>query len=204
VEELVLAVPRALLPGGVPWRGVRSRGTRPYLDAIAAAAVFRPRSVLEFDPGWKQVIPYLVLRDRERLFLMQRSRSGGDARLHERWSIGIGGHVNPGDGDLAGGLRREWTEEIEAAFTPRFRRFGLLNDDEDPVGAVHLGVVYLADAAGRPVAIRERHKLSGAFASLDDVRAVRHGLETWSAFILDALEARDARSAAESRAAGVG
>lgn len=189
MEESVLAIPRASLPGGLAWRGVRRRGVRPFLAAIATAAVFRPRSTLESDPSWKQVVPYLVLRDGPRVFLMRRTRAGADARLHERWSIGVGGHVNPGDRDLRGGLRREWAEEIEATFTPRFRRVGLLNDDEDPVGAVHLGVVYTADAAGRAVAIRERDKLSGAFASLAEVRAVRDRLETWSSLVLDALEA---------------
>ena len=203
----MLAIPRASLPGGLPWRGVRRRGLAPYLRAIATAAVFRPRSELETDPAWKQVIPYLVLRDGERLFLMRRTRAGGDVRLHERRTIGIGGHVNPGDGDLAGGLRREWSEEIEARFRPRFRRLGLLNDDADPVGAVHLGVVYLADAAGRDVGIREHHKLSGGFASLEEVRAVRDGLETWSALVLEALEApgSGSRSGARRRpSAGVG
>jgi predicted NUDIX family phosphoesterase len=204
VEEQVLAVPRVALPDGLPRRGVLRRGLRPYFEAIAAAAVFRPRSSLEADPAWKQVIPYLVLRDRERVFLMRRTRAGGDARLHDRWTIGIGGHVNPGDRDLAGGLRREWSEEIEAAFTPRFRRLGLLNDDADPVGAVHLGVVYVADAAGRTVGIRERDKLSGAFASLDDVRAVREGLETWSELVLATLETDGRSGTAGRRSAAVG
>lgn len=188
MDELVLAVPRARLPAGLPRRGLRRSGLRPFLEAIATEASFRPRSVLEPDSAWKQVIPYLVLRDGERLFLMRRSRRGADARLHERWSIGIGGHIDPGDADLRGGLRREWREEIEAAFTPRFRRYGLLNDEADPVGAVHVGVVYMADAAGRPVAIREREKLSGAFATFAEVRAVRDGLESWSALLLEALD----------------
>ena len=123
---------------------------------------------------------------------MRRTRAGTDARLHERWSIGIGGHIEPGDGGIAGGLRREWDEEIEAGFRPRFRRYGLLNDEDDPVGAVHLGIVYVADANGRAVAIRERDKLTGAFAGLDEVRAAREGLETWSALLLEAFEAQAA------------
>ena len=90
-----------------------------------------------------------------------------------------------------GGLRREWEEEIEADFVPDWRLIGLLNDDATPVGAVHLGLVYEADAAGRPVAIRETHKLRGAFASLAEVEAHRDDLESWSAFALDAL--RDPR-----------
>ncbi|MGH3075478.1 MAG: hypothetical protein ACRDQC_11140 [Gaiellales bacterium] len=106
--------------------------------------------------------------------------------------MGVGGHIEPGDGGIAGGLRREWAEEIDAAFRPRFRRYGLLNDEADPVGAVHLGIVFLADARGREVAIREREKLSGAFAGLEEVDAVRGGLESWSALLLDAFEAEAA------------
>ena len=58
---------------------------------------------MEVDPSFKQVIPYLVLRDAERYFLMRRTRAGVDARLLGRYSIGVGGHLNPGDGGVLGG-----------------------------------------------------------------------------------------------------
>jgi predicted NUDIX family phosphoesterase len=185
-RELVLVVPRTELPA-LGWRGVKSDDVAGYLAAIERATGFRPRSEVEQDPSWKQLIPYVVLRDGERLFLMQRTRAGGDARLHERYSIGIGGHLNPGDRDALGGLRREWHEEIEAAFMPEFRFLGLLNDDEDPVGAVHLGLVYAADAANRPVSVRETDKLRGSFAEVEDVRRVYDDLETWSQLVFDFL-----------------
>ena len=92
-----------------------------------------------------------------------------------------------GDGDPLGGLRREWQEEISADFVPDLRFVGLLNDDTTPVGAVHLGLVYEADASGRPVAIRETDKLRGAFATVAQVEARRADLESWSAFAFDAL-----------------
>ena len=141
----------------------------------------------EQDRRHKQVIPYLVLRDGERWFLMRRTRAGGDVRLHDRWSIGVGGHLNPGDVDVAGGLRREWHEELVADFEPDYAAVGLLNDDTTDVGAVHLGLVYVADAGGRPVAIRETEKLEGSFATTAEVAAVRDGLETWSRLAFDAL-----------------
>ncbi|HKB28680.1 MAG TPA: hypothetical protein VKC59_06620, partial [Candidatus Limnocylindrales bacterium] len=94
----------------------------------------------------------------------------------------------PGDGDLAGGLRREWREEVEADFVPDFELAGLLNDDTTDVGSVHLGAVFLADAAGRTVAIREVKKLTGAFAERGAVGAVREAMETWSRLAFDALE----------------
>jgi len=86
-----------------------------------------------------------------------------------------------------GGLRREWSEEIDADFEPDYAPIGVLNDDDNAVGAVHLGLVYAADAGGRPVDIREKHKLEGAFASVDEVRAVEDKLETWSALLFDFL-----------------
>ena len=115
---------------------------------MAREGRFLPRADVEPDRSWKQVIPYLVLRDGSRYFLMRRTRAGGDARLHDLWSIGVGGHLNPGDGDLAGGLRREWREEIEADFEPEFRLIGLLNDDTTDVGSVHLGAVYVGGRGG--------------------------------------------------------
>jgi predicted NUDIX family phosphoesterase len=186
-DELVLCLARADVPGGVGWRGVQARDFALLLAAISERGSFGPRGKVEDDPSWKQIIPYLVLRDGERLFLMKRTRAGGDERLHERYTIGIGGHVNPGDADVLGGLRREWREEIAADFEPEFQPLGLLNDDSNPVGAVHLGLVYTADAAGRPVAIRETDKLSGQFATLDEVAAVADRLETWSALMFDFL-----------------
>lgn len=187
-EELVYVVPRAALIPGHGWHGVRTTALAESLDAIARLGEYRPRPAMEIDPAWKQVIPYLVLRDGPCYFLMQRSRGGADARLHDRWSIGVGGHLNPGDGGLIGGLEREWHEELVAEFVPDFRPIGLLNDDTTDVGRVHLGVVYVADAAGRPVAIRETHKLSGQFALPAEVAAGGERLETWSRIVFDALE----------------
>jgi predicted NUDIX family phosphoesterase len=189
-DELVLCIARADVPGGVGWLGVQAREFGPLLAAVQGSGSFRPRGKVEDDPSWKQIIPYLVLRDGERLFLMKRTSAGGDARLHERYTIGIGGHVNPGDEDVLGGLRREWREEIAADFEPEFAPLGLLNDDSNPVGAVHLGLVYSADAAGRKVQIRETDKLSGQFATLDETAAVADRLETWSALLFDFLAGR--------------
>jgi len=185
--EHVLGLARTQVPGGTDWRGVVARPLEPYLQALGERGEFRPRAEAEQDPSWKQVIPYVLLRESDQIFLMRRTRAGGDERLHDRYSIGIGGHVNPADTDLAGGLLREWNEEIEADFIPDFQPLGILNDDGNDVGAVHLGLVYVAQAEGRPVAIRERDKLEGRFASVAEVEAVADKLETWSALLFEFL-----------------
>jgi predicted NUDIX family phosphoesterase len=188
-EEHVLVIPRSTVMGDPGWHGVRTDGLDGFADLVAFEGRFIPRSVAELDRSSKQVVPYLVLRDGDRIFLMRRTRAGGDARLHDRYSIGVGGHLNPGDVDLPSGLRREWREELEADFTPDFRLVGLLNDDTTEVGSVHLGAVYVADAAGRPVGIRETDKLSGAFATRDEVAAVVDRMETWSHLVFEHLDA---------------
>jgi len=191
-DELVLVVPREALVPGDGWLGVRRTDLTAALEVVRSEGRFVRRGDAEDDPSLKQVIPYLVLRDGERWFLMRRTRAGGDARLHDLGSIGVGGHLNPGDGDVAGGLRREWREEVAADFVPEFTAVGLLNDDTTAVGAVHVGFVYTADAAGRPVEIRETEKLEGAFATTAEVEALRDGLETWSRLAFDALTERPA------------
>lgn len=187
-DERVLVVPRAAVPDGADWYGVRLAGVVAFLDVVAREGRFLDREAMERDRAFKQVIPYLVLRDGPRYFLMRRTRAGGDARLHDRWSIGVGGHLNPGDADVFGGLRREWREELDAAFEPGFQPIALLNDDTTEVGAVHIGIIVVADAAGRPVRVRETDKLDGLFAEPAEVRAVAERLETWSALVFEALE----------------
>jgi predicted NUDIX family phosphoesterase len=194
--ELVYVIPReTVIPRpGDGWLGIRTVAADAVLGTIAGAGRFAPRPVVEADPAFKQIIPYLVLRDGPRWFLMQRTRGGADSRLHDRWSIGVGGHLNPGDEDVAGGLAREWREELVADFEPEYRFVGLLNDDTTEVGRVHLGVVFEADAEGRSVTVREIDKLRGGFASSDEVQAVRDQLETWSRIVFDLLdEARAGR-----------
>jgi Predicted phosphoesterase (MutT family) len=130
---------------------------------------------------------------------MQRTSAGGDARLHGLYSIGVGGHLNPGDGGLLGGLRREWAEELIADFIPGFRLVALINDDTTPVGSVHLGAVYVADVEGRPVAIRETDKLTGGFATAGEVAEVAERLETWSQLAFEFLELLESREGAGVR-----
>lgn len=188
-DEQVLVVPRPIVVPEPGWLGIRSADRIAFEDVVAGHGEFRSRAAMEVDASFKQIIPYLVLRDGPRFFLMRRTKAGADARLHERFSIGIGGHLNPGDRDLGGGLEREWDEEIAAGFRPEFRFVGLLNDDTTDVGAVHLGAVYVADAGGRSVGIRETTKLTGSFVSASEVRSNADRMETWSAIVFDHLEA---------------
>jgi predicted NUDIX family phosphoesterase len=191
--EQVLVLPRSEVPGGCDFHGIRETADADLARlrrAVAAHGAYVDRNQAEEDPSLKQLIPYVVVRDGARIFLMRRTDAGGDARLHGKGSIGVGGHLNPvddGEDALMSGLAREWAEELEADWEPGFRLVGLLNDDSNAVGSVHLGVVFVVETNGQPVRVRETHKLAGAFVPPSEVLAAREELETWSRLVADAL-----------------
>lgn len=69
--------------------------------------------------------------------------SGGEARLHDKGSIGIGGHINPvdrqsGHDDVStylAGVEREIREELVIDGGCTQRVLGVINDDSNEVGA---------------------------------------------------------------------
>jgi len=191
--ERVLVLPRDEVPGGCDFTGLRDADEQTMAALQAAVAIkgrFLDRPVAEEDPAFKQLIPYVVVRDGVLVYLMERTAAGGDPRLHGKASIGVGGHLNPvddGQDPLADGLRREWSEELVAAWEPEFRLVGLLNDDSNAVGSVHIGVVFEVEAAGRPVEVREQDKLTGRFTTVGEVRAAWDRMETWSRLVADHL-----------------
>jgi predicted NUDIX family phosphoesterase len=191
--ERVLVLPRERIPGGCGFTGIRPAAPA-ALDELRQAVVghgrFLDRPIAEANPAFKQLIPYVVVRSGPLVFLMERSEGGADPRLHRKASIGVGGHLNPVDGDadpLDAGLRREWAEELIGAWEPEFRLIGILNDDSNPVGSVHLGVVFEVDAAGRQLAVRERGKLTGRWADAAALLVAGPRLETWSRLVVEHL-----------------
>lgn len=191
MTERVLVLPRGSVPGGCDFSGVRPADDLAAMRrAVRLHGRYLGRPTAEENPDFKQLIPYVVVRDGASVFLMERTDAGGDARLHGKASIGVGGHLNPvdeGADPLLAGLRREWAEELLADWEPDFRLVGLLNDDSNPVGAVHLGVVFTVGADGRPVEVREREKLHGRFVEIAEVLAAWDRLETWSQLVAGAL-----------------
>src|SRR5262249_5381996 len=136
-------------------------------------AQFRPRSEVEDDPGFKQIIPYVVFRCGEAGFCYTRGTSQGEARLPSLGSLGVGGHVAEADADGARtleayelALRRELDEEVVVKSEGTIHRVGLINDDSTPVGQVHLGVVHLYELEQARVAPREHGLADAGFQTI--------------------------------------
>jgi predicted NUDIX family phosphoesterase len=195
-RESVLCVPRTtIFPDGA-WHGLVPTGLERVLRTIRATAEYRPRHLVEEDPSQQQIIPYCIVRHPDDTYLLtHRLRASTEKRLHHLYSLGVGGHVNPGDGEVAddpvvGGLRREWAEEIVCAVPATARLVALLNDDTTPVSRVHLGLVFLVEPrAGAEASVREVEKLDGEVLSLEAMRRHYLNMESWSQLVYDDLVA---------------
>lgn len=168
--------------------------TAAILTLIETRHLFLPRPVAEVSPDYKQIIPYVAMRHGDDWFLLRRTPKQTEARLHDKLSLGIGGHINPDTPTLLGGLRKELDEEVEIHSPYALRFVGILNDDTTDVGRVHLGAVYLLEAASPQIAVRETEKMSGSWVPRAQLDASRAAMESWSQIVYDryvALTSRD-------------
>jgi predicted NUDIX family phosphoesterase len=190
-SEQVLCVKREdLFPDGA-WYGFVSEDLERHQAVIRERHFFMARDAVENDPEYQQIIPYVVFRHDSHYFLTHRLRASSEKRLRKQYSLGIGGHINPGDlqtGDpILDGLKREWREEV--VYDGRFdaQLIGLLNDDSSPVSKVHLAVVFLVVGDSPNISIRETEKLAGELLTLDEMRIYYLGMESWSQMVYDRL-----------------
>ena len=191
--EDVLCVPRTtIFPDGA-WHGLVTVGLERVLRTIRATSEYRPRALVEDDPSMQQIIPYCVVHHPHdgTYLLTRRLRRSSERRLHHLYSIGVGGHINPGDGmrgdPLLGGLEREWAEEVVCASPATARLVAMLNDDTTPVSQVHLGLVFLVEPATATTRVRETQKLEGENMRLGDMRRHYLSMESWSQLVFDDL-----------------
>ncbi len=189
--EQVLVVPRAVLDRIGSFEGMRTE----QLDEAVACLLdptnhfFMDRAEAEVDPTHKQLIPYCIFRCGDRVLHYTRGKAGGENRLHAKISVGVGGHVNPVDsgegrtGSAAyhAAVTREIEEELDLPEKHEHRIIGLLNDESNPVGQVHLGIVHLVELQSDAVASREDALLDLGFSPLTELDgALFDRLETWS------------------------
>lgn len=160
-------------------------------------------------PEFKQVIPYCVVHYRDAILSYQRGSTGGEERLHELRSIGFGGHIDPVDTDydmvaftrneMFHAVRRElheeliYDEDISIQLTPRvdvrtwYRFRGIINDNSNDVGRVHVGFVFDVDLCTSLVDANEDCISRLMFQSIDSLEATKQHYETWSQACIENL-----------------
>lgn len=189
--EEVLVVPRALFEEIGVFEGIRTSDVPAAVERLLSPEnhFFMDRAKAEEDPTHKQIIPYCVIRCGDRILNYTRGKAGGEARLHALRSVGVGGHINPID--MGGGrkgpdaynaaVERELKEELVFNVPHTNRVIALLNDDTNPVGQVHLGVVHLIEITSEEVHSNEDALADLTFTALAELAGpMFERLETWS------------------------
>ena len=153
---------------------------------------FLPRSEVETDPNWLQLIPYVLLVCEAQVFHYRRGASGTEARLRALRSVGIGGHISEADAAGGGdpyltGMHREVSEEVTHAPVTNESWLGFIFDPRTPVGSVHLGVVHIWELAEASAVAKETALANAGFAPLAELMPQREQFETWSQFVFDEL-----------------
>ncbi len=204
-EEIVV-VERSDLLGDGGFCGIRTEVSK-YLRRLSADWFPALRPEAEKRTDWKQPIPYIMVTKNEKVFATRRTELSGEERLHNKISVGIGGHMRPGqqrpdasfDGLLWRNLYRELTEELTfdptippAELQKYLHMVGVLNDDRDEVGRCHFGLVYLLQLPQNvSVGVRETDKLKGQLTAPQSLADGQHELEGWSMLCLRHLLDRE-------------
>lgn len=187
-QEDILVIPRTLLfQNTAAWFGINATIFDNYTSIIQNNATYMPRAHAETNPAYKQIIPYIIFTYDQKIFVMQRKSTASEQRLASKFSIGIGGHIRQEDivnSNILSWADREFEEEIHYYGSKNSQTLGVLNDDTNDVGQVHLGMVILMKGNNDHIAIRDEHK-SGTLLTLNECVMLYNNMESWSQFCLD-------------------
>ena len=165
------------------------------LDVISwinKSMIYHDRKKVETDTRFLQPIPYVVLRNKDYILTYKRTKNSGEKRLHDFYSIGLGGHIDEGE-TIEEALVRELKEEIEynvpiengklsdTMLTP----IGLLYDNSTPVSSVHLGIIYLYTVPELAL-ITNKELTDASFTHISQIPKLN--LENWSRVLTNVVE----------------
>jgi len=207
MTEQVLVFDDFLLQGfssKIPGFSTSSTDINRFEEVCMNLSYFADREEAEKCNSMKQIIPYslLYLEEEQKYLVYRRTKRSGEGRLHNKWSIGIGGHINPCDLDndrlviktnmLWTAAKREIHEELE--INKEFECWankGLLYDPSNTVGRVHFGFIirYIVDILVTPsesILPKEDTLVNVMWRTPQEILELPN-LENWSKIILESL-----------------
>lgn len=166
---------------------------------------------IENDPSLQQIICYGLIRRGDQFLVYQRPHDTTvyhEERLASKLSAGVGGHVEPSDASIMESLYREIDEEVlftrdevpvqlvghggKLAGWAQFRLLGLLKEEDEEVGKMHMGIaVEVQIDFDIQATIREGENLASWMLTRAEYdRMVSSGAaypETWTTYMLEKL-----------------
>jgi predicted NUDIX family phosphoesterase len=212
MDELVFAFPTEELWKLITYKKKGLiRGNNEVLKKIVQNGLFLRRSELEEDDSFKQVIPYAIISNKEpeprawrdklrgvrqsqSFYLFRRTSGQTEKRLHNKFSLGVGGHMNPTDSMeskeqyLIDELKRELYEEVKllnGCLIEDIEFIGFINDDTISVGSVHIGLLYNIHVSNKEVYINETDKMTADWIDKPNLAEFYDEMETWAKITFD-------------------
>ena len=158
-----------------------------------------PRPTLETNENFKQIIPYILLSYQGKIALYQRTKKGGEDRLHNMHSIGFGGHIDAfdlayqKDGEInldktiENSGQREIDEELIVSDIVSKTHLGYIYDGSNPVGRVHIGVVEQWELSSDKIKSNEDEIHVVGLLTVEELKNYEGEMENWSDHIIDGL-----------------
>lgn len=190
-DEAILVVKRTDIFANHPaWHGLQQDSLKDVMQMIKSRKEFLPRSIMETDSDYKQIIPYLVFNYQDKYFLMQRQGKASEQRLKNKYTLGIGGHIRQEDmntDSIFDWATREFHEEVSYNGSIEIETLGILNDDSNAVGQVHLGLVLLVKGDNADISVKSELK-SGTMMTLNELKPYYDHMEAWSQMVFRYLK----------------
>lgn len=147
---------------------------------------------LENDISLQQIIPYVIITNpkTKKIFAYKRANNDNysEKRLRNKWSIGVGGHIERVDNKnpIQEGMMRELKEELKIDNYPIPKIIGYVNDDSGSVESVHFGIIALAKTS-EDVKQGDDEMAHSSFYTIDEFEALisnrENELEGWSKIV---------------------
>lgn len=190
VSEQVLAVSEGIFRKAGGFEGFK-KFDQTFYDELLHNIRYINRDDAESDESWKQIIPYVIIHNNDDYLVMQRLPRSGEKRLHNAYTFGVGGHINPADSTseaegadvIERGMIRELNEEVWIDDLKNIKLVGFVYDTEQEVSRHHLGFVYDAEVGSNEVKVLEEDKLKGFFVKKSEMPKYIDGNENWAEIV---------------------
>jgi predicted NUDIX family phosphoesterase len=192
MPEDVLVIEKSLIQSHIPGeKACLLRDASGYIvNEIIKNQLFMKRDEAEYNFNHKQVIPYVTIRYCNDYLVLKRTKKQTEKRLHDKYSLGIGGHINPvspeaEDNIIMQGLYRELNEEISLHDPGELHFVGIINDESNSVSRVHLGLLYVLDVLSSGYQVLETELMTAQWVPKEKLSAYYPLFETWSQIVFD-------------------
>lgn len=153
---------------------------------------FISRDLAEHNQAFKQIVSYCLIQYKEYLFVTHRTEKQTEKRLHNKYSLGIGGHISSVDSTtdniIITGLYRELFEEVDVKSNYSIHFYGIINDNSTEVNSVHAGVCFVIALDTKQCYVKEKEKMEGFWVHKSKIDTLFNRLEGWSQILFNSYQ----------------